>query len=69
MKFSDFLPEQTKSKSLDEYQERLIKATIELSVVSSHAADRNTQIAAIRGYNAIMQYMRSDKGFQKAVVG
>lgn len=50
-----------------EYQDRLIKATIELSVILSNTADKRTKEAAIRGYNAIMEFMRNDKEFQRAV--
>lgn len=53
---------------LNEYQERLIEATIELSIVSSNTADKRTQAAATRGYNAIMEYMKDDELFQRKVV-
>lgn len=69
MKFSDFLPETKVTDSTNEYQERLIKATIELSVILSNAADYNTQIAATQGYNAIMRCMEDDKKFRRAVTG
>lgn len=53
---------------MNEYYERLIKATIELSIVLSNTANEKIQTAAIRGYNAIMEAMKDDKKFHKAVI-
>lgn len=47
-------------KERNEYEQRLLEAFVELSIVSSNSGIKWIQLAASKGYNSIVESIKSD---------
>jgi len=59
-KFSTFAPGEEVKKEKNEYEQRLLEAFVELSIVSSNCSMNWVRQAASKGYNAIVESIKSD---------